>query len=158
MPKVFGGFNTTLFAYGIDLSIAFDYQLGGTMYDGSYAGYLSAPNASSVGKNIHLDAYNAWTPDNRDSQQPRFQYDDLYMNSTSDRFLISSNYLNISNISIGYTFPAKWFKGAISNLRVYAVCDNVWYWSARKGMDPRGTGTGQYSPIRTISGGVSLTF
>ena len=158
MPTVFGGFNTSLYAYGFDLSIAFDYQLGGTMYDGSYAGYLSAPTASSLGKNIHLDVYDAWTPDNKNASMPRFQYDDLYMNSTSDRFLISSNYLNISNISIGYTFPAKWWNGHISNLRVYAVCDNVWYWSKRKGMDPRGTGTGQYSPIRTISGGVTLTF
>ena len=158
MPKVFGGFGTSLFAYGIDLSIAFDYQLGGTMYDGSYAGYLSAPTASSIGKNIHLDVYNAWTPDNKEADQPRFQFDDLYMNSTSDRFLISSNYLNISNISIGYTFPAKLFNGHIQSLRVYAVCDNVWYWSKRKGMDPRGTGTGQYSPIRTISGGITLTF
>jgi hypothetical protein len=158
MPKVFGGFGTSLFAYGFDFSIAFDYQLGGTMYDGSYAGYLSAPTANTVGKNLHLDVYDAWTPENRDSQQPRFQYDDQYMNSTSDRFLISSNYLNISNISLGYSFPAKWWNGHIQNLRVYAACDNVWYWSKRKGMDPRGTGTGQYSPIRTISGGVTLTF
>ena len=158
MPKVFGGFGTSLFAYGFDFSIALDYQLGGTMYDGSYAGYLTAPNASSVGKNIHLDVYDAWTPDNKTATQPRFQYDDLYMNSTSDRFLISSNYLNISNISLGYTFPAKWWNGHIQTLRVYAACDNVWYWSKRKGMDPRGTGTGQYSPIRTISGGISVTF
>ena len=27
-------------------------EQGGTMYDGSYAGYLSAPTASSVGKNL----------------------------------------------------------------------------------------------------------
>lgn len=158
MPKVFGGFGTSLFAYGFDFSIALDYQLGGTMYDGSYAGYLSAPTASSLGKNFHVDVLNSWSNDNKDSQMPRFQYDDLYQNSTSDRFLISSDYLNISNISLGYTFPAKWWNGHIQSLRVYAACDNVWYWSKRKGMDPRGTGTGQYSPIRTISGGVTVTF
>jgi TonB-linked SusC/RagA family outer membrane protein len=159
MPDVFGGFNTTLYAYGFDLSIAFDYQLGGTTIDGAYAGYMAPSTASSLGKNYHLDLLDAWDKEtNPNSQIPRFQYADEYVSATSTRFLISSNYLNISNISLGYTFPAKWWNGHIQNLRVYVVCDNVWYWSKRKGFDPRGTGTGQYSPIRTISGGVTLTF
>ena len=158
MPDVFGGFTTTLYAYGFDLSIAFDYQLGGTTIDGSYAGYMSSPTASSLGKNYHLDLLDAWTPQNPNSQIPRFQYADEYTAATSSRFLVSSNYLNISNINLGYTFPTKWWKGHIQNLRVYVACDNVWYWSARKGFDPRGGGNGLYSPIRTISGGVTLTF
>ena len=29
LADVFGGFGTTLYAYGFDLSVAFDYQLGG---------------------------------------------------------------------------------------------------------------------------------
>ena len=158
LPDVFGGFSTTLYAYGFDLSIAFDYQLGGTTIDGSYAGYMSSPTASSLGKNYHLDLLDAWTKENPNSQIPRFQYADDYTAATSSRFLISSNYLNISNINVCYTFPTKWWKGHIQNLRVYVACDNVWYWSARKGFDPRGGGNGLYSPIRTISGGVTLTF
>jgi hypothetical protein len=158
LADVFGGFGTSLYAYGFDLSIAFDYQLGGTTIDGSYAGYMTNSTASSIGKNYHLDLLDAWTPQNRESNIPRFQYADEYAGATSTRFLISTNYLNISNINVGYNFPAKWWKGHIQNLRVYMACDNVWYWSARKGFDPRGTGTGQYSPIRTISGGVTLTF
>ena len=158
LADVFGGFTTTLYAYGFDLSIAFDYQLGGTTIDGSYAGYMNNSTASSLGKNYHLDLLDAWTTDNKDSQIPRFQFADEYTSATSSRFLISSNYLNISNINVGYSFPAKWWKGHIQNLRVYVACDNVWYWSARKGFDPRGGGNGLYSPIRTISGGVTLTF
>ncbi len=158
LADVFGGFGTTLYAYGFDFSVAFDYQLGGTTIDGSYAGYMAPSTASSLGKNYHLDLLDAWSQDNKDSNIPRFQYADEYVSATSTRFLTSTNYLNISNISLGYTFPAKWWKGHIQNLRVYVVCDNVWYWSARKGFDPRGTGTGQYSPIRTISGGVTVTF
>ena len=159
MADVFGGFNTTLYAYGFDLSIAFDYQLGGTTIDGAYAGYMNNSSASSLGKNYHLDLLDAWDKDkNPNSNIPRFQYADEYVSATSTRFLTSTNYLNISNINLGYSFPAKWWNGHIQNLRVYIACDNVWYWSARKGFDPRGTGTGQYSPIRTISGGVTLTF
>ena len=158
MPKVFGGFGTSLYAYGFDFSIAFDYQLGGKTYDGAYAGYMSSPTSATAGKNYHLDLLDAWTSENPNSQIPRFQYADQYTTSTSSRFLISSNYLNISNINLGYNFPAQWWKGHIQNLRVYVACDNVWYWSKRKGLDPRGTGNSNYSPIRTISGGVTLTF
>ena len=157
LADVFGGFGTSLYAYGFDFSIAFDYQLGGTTVDGSYASYLDAPTPATVGKNIHLDVLDAWNKEtNPNSNIPRFQYSDQYQNITSSRFLISTNYLNISNISLGYTFPAKWFNGHVQNLRLYVVCDNVWYWSARKGFDPRGGGS--YAPIRTITGGVSVTF
>lgn len=43
------------------------------------------------------------------------------------------------------------------------VCDNVYYWSKRKGLDPRrsisGVGTsGKIAPFRTYSGGISLQF
>ena len=158
MAKVFGGFGTSLYAYGFDLSIAFDYQLGGYGYDGAYAGYMDSPTSATAGKNYHLDLMDAWTKENPTSQIPRFQLGDQYTVSTSDRFIISSDYLNISNINVGYNFPAKWWKGHIQNLRVYVACDNVWYWSKRKGYDPRGGSNSYYSPIRTISGGVTLTF
>ena len=107
---------------------------------------------------------NAWTKgSNEDSQIPRFQYDDQYTTATSDRFLTDASYLNISNINLGYTLPAKWWNNKIQGIRLYVACDNVYYWSRRKGLDPRqsfsgGTTNVNYSPIRTISGGVTLTF
>lgn len=158
-PKVFGGFGTTLYAYGFDLSISFDYQLGGLAYDGGYAGYMASPFGSSVGSNYHVDLLKSWDKEtNPDSQIPRFQFGREYNSALSDFYIVKSDYLNISNINLGYTFPAKWWKNKISNLRVYVAADNVIFWSARKGFDPRGTGNTNYSPIRTVSGGVTLTF
>ena len=163
-PKLYGGFNTSLYAHGFDFSIAFDYQIGGLVYDSGYASYMSSPNGTSVGRNYHVDLLDAWTKGtNENSDIPRFQYDDLYSSATSDRFLTSASYINISNINIGYTFPAKWWNNKIQGLRVYVACDNVFYWSKRRGLDPRqsfsgGTTNVNYSPIRTISGGVTLTF
>lgn len=37
MPTVYGGFGTTVKAYGVDFSIQASYQLGGTIYDSGYA-------------------------------------------------------------------------------------------------------------------------
>ena len=162
-PWVYGGFNTTFYAYGIDFSIAFDYQIGGQVYDSGYASYMSSPSGTSVGNNYHVDLLNAWSETNKDSQIPRFQYDDQYTTATSDRFLTDASYINISNINMGYTLPSKWWNNKIQAIRIYVACDNVYYWSRRKGLDPRqsfsgGTTNVNYSPIRTISGGVTLTF
>ena len=51
----------------------------------------------------------------------------------------------------------------VARIRVYAACDNIVYWSYRKGLDPRysfdgSTNTAVNSPIRTISGGINITF
>ena len=116
------------------------------------------------GYSIHQDILNAWSPTNTTSDIPRFVYKDTNITASSDRFLVPASYLNIQNAQIGYTFPQKWTKKiGVSRLRLYATCDNVWYWSFRKGLDPRQSFTGatnnaSNSPVRTISGGINITF
>ncbi len=163
LPKVYGGFGTNLNVYGVDLSVAFNYQAGGRILDTGYLRLMHAGYSSDAGQNWHTDILNAWTPENTDTDVPRLNAGDQYANGTSDRFLISSNYVNLQNITLGYTFPAKLTKKAkIEKIRIYAVADNVALWSARKGLDPRqGFGSSNtvfYSPMRTISGGLSVTF
>lgn len=163
-PKLYGGFNTSLNLYGFDLSVGFTYQIGGKVYDSGYASYMSSPFGSSVGENYHKDLYNAWTPQNTDTNVPRLQYNDEYTTSTSSRFLVDASYLNIQNIVLGYTLPQRITrKFLVQRLRVYVACDNVWYWSQREGLDPRqgfsgGTSLYYYAPIRTFSGGVTISF
>ncbi len=163
LPKVYGGFSTSVSAYGFDASIAFTYQLGGLVYDSGYANFMSSPYGS-IGVNYHKDILNAWSADNTESTIPRFQYGDQYTTSTSDRFLTSASYLNIQNINVGYTLPSNITKKfGVSTLRVYLACDNVVYWSKRRGLDPRysfsgSTNFANYAPIRTISGGLNIVF
>ena len=164
IADVYGGFTTSLDFYGVDVSANFTYQIGGLVYDSGYASYMSSPQGTSVGGNYHRDLLNAWSADNTGSNIPRLQYGDEYSTATSDRFLTDASYLNIQNITVGYTLPQNITrKFLVSKLRVYVVCDNVWYWSRRKGLDPRQSMTGgsnnaMYSPIRTISGGLNITF
>ena len=163
LPKVYGGFGTSLKVYGVDFAINFTYQLGGKQYDGGYAYFMSSPSGST-GSNFHKDLLNAWTPENPNSNIPRFQLNDTYTAGQSTRFLTSASYLNIQNINVGYTLPSKWTKKlAIESLRLYMSAENVFYWSKRKGFDPRQsfsatTNSTYYSPMRTISGGVTFTF
>jgi hypothetical protein len=162
LPKVYGGFGTNLKVYGVDLSVAFAYQLGGKLYDNTYSSLMH--NGRSAGTNWHTDILNSWTPENTETDVPRLNPSDTYTNSVSDRFLISSNYLSLQNITLGYTLPSKLTKKLhIEKLRVYGVADNVALFSARQGLDPRqgyltSSSASMYSPIRSISGGISLTF
>lgn len=164
IADLYGGFNTSIAFFGVDVSASFTYQIGGLAYDSGYAGSMTSPVGTSVGMNMHKDLLNAWTPENPESNIPRLQYNDRYTAAVSDRFLTDASYLNIQNIQVGYTFPHKWTsKFGVHSLRVYLACDNVFYWSYRDGFDPRYSFTGStnnatYSPIRTISGGITVQF
>ena len=165
IAPVYGGFGTNLYAYGFDFSIQCSYQIGGKMIDSGYQTAMGSPTSSNTGYSLHADILNSWTAENPSNEIPRFVFGDTYSNATSTRFLTDASYLNINNINVGYTLPLKWTKkvgGEKCSLRIYAACENVWYWSARQGFDPRvsytGTGTAYYSPMRTISGGLTIKF
>ncbi len=163
--KVFGGFGTNLSVHGFDFTANFVYSLGGKIYDSGYAGLMTCPYSGWTGFAYHKDVLSAWTTEHRDSDIPRWQYGDQTTASTSDRFLTSANYITLKNISLGYSFPKPILqKLHLTKLRAYVSADNIAYWTARKGLDPRNTLSGGsasgagYSPIRTISGGVSVAF
>jgi hypothetical protein len=160
MPDVYGGFGTSVAWKGFDFSIDFQYQLGGKVYDSEYASLMG----NTRGFGMHVDMLNSWTPTNKVTDVPRYQSQDTYSNGASDRFIIGASYLSLQNITIGYTLPKSLTKKfMVEKIRIYGVADNVWLWSKRQGLDPRrsitgGSGAQYYSAIRTISGGISVTF
>ena len=170
LPKLFGGFGMSFRAYGIDLSAQFSFQLGGKYYDGSYQALMHT-NSGSQGQAWHRDILKSWSEDNPDSNIPRLDGDTTVGQTAVDRFLVSSNYLSINNITLGYTFPEKWMqKIRLSSLRIYVAGENLAVATARKGIDPRysmglgsytsgsGLNTGSYGTMRNITGGITLTF
>lgn len=164
LPKVYGGFGTTLYAYGVDLSVTFSYQAGGKIYDSTYAGLMHGMSSSSnFGRNWHTDILNRWTPENTNTDVPRINSGDKYTASASDRFYTSSDFLSLNNITLGYTFPGKWTRSiGIESIRLYGVAENIAMWTKRRGIDPRqgfvSSNSSTYSPIRTISGGLRVQF
>jgi len=163
LPVLFGGFGTSVSWKGFDASVTFDYQLGGKIYDYQYATYMSpCEKTSDAGSNFHKDWKRSWSANNTSSDIPRWQYGDKYSTAVSDRFLTSAWYLNFQSFTVGYTLPKDLIKG-ISKIRVYAAGENLMFWSARQGLDPRYSFNRNeyvsiYNPVRTISGGVQVTF
>ena len=163
LPWAYGGFGTRFSYKGFDLSVDFNYQLGGQIYDSDYAGMMGI-TSSGRGHAIHADLLNSWTEENTNTNIPKLVIDDTSATTTSDRFLTSASYLSLQNLNFGYTFPTKMMsKIGIGKLRVYLTATNLWLWSKRQGLDPRqsitgGASTAYYSAMRTISGGITVTF
>ena len=164
LAPMFGGFGTSVSAFGFDFSINFTYQVGGKQWDGTYQTFMYSPTSSQVGFNYHKDLLQSWTPEKPSTTIPRFQYADTYANASSTRFLTSASYLNLQNVNVGYTLPVKFTKKfRVNSLRLYVAAENLCYWSARKGFDPRqsfesSTTATRYSPMRTVSGGITVKF
>ena len=169
LPKIYGGLGTTLRVYGFDLSAQFSYQFGGRYYDGTYQSLMHTDSA--VGSAWHKDVLKAWTKEHPHSDIPRLDGDTSVGQSAVDRFLINSDYISINNVTVGYTIPHKLLnKLHVASLRIYFAADNLAVTSARKGVDPRfsmglgsytsgsGLNSGSYSAMRTLTGGVTLTF
>jgi TonB-linked SusC/RagA family outer membrane protein len=160
IPDLYGGVGTTLEYVGLDFSVQTAYQLGGHIMDDVYQTLM---NAGDKGENFHKDMFKRWTPENPETDVPALLYEDRDQNGSSDRWLTDASYFSIRNITLGYSFPKKWLKKVkIEKLRIYGVADNVWYASQRKGLDVRQSFTGvvsyAYSPLRTVSFGVQLSF
>ncbi|MDE5794922.1 MAG: SusC/RagA family TonB-linked outer membrane protein [Muribaculaceae bacterium] len=163
LPKAYGGFSTTARLKWFDFTLNFDYQIGGKVMDLRYAS-LMAPESNMTqtsGNTIHKDYIKEWSPSNTSSNLPRWQWGDTQGYLSSDRFLTNAGYINFSSFVVGFTVPKFWKE--ISKLRIYCAGENLCFWSARKGLDPRysfdgNTSLGAYSPMRSVSGGVEITF
>ena len=169
LPKLYGGFGTTLNAYGFDFSVQCSYQLGGRYYDGTYQGYMHTQN--NAGQVIHKDILLAWTPENTNTNVPRWDGNTEVSQTPVDRFVISSNYISLNNVTLGYTLPRSVVqKIGVASIRLYVAGENLYVLSARKGVDPRysmgigsmtsgaGFANNSYGAMRNITGGVTLTF
>lgn len=164
LPKASGGFNTTFEYRNFDASFSFDYQLGGKVMDVRYQSLMTPVESKSSGTTFSTDIFKAWSPDNTSSDIPRFWYGDKYTAANSTRWLTSASYLNFQSFTVGYNVPKSLCRKLnLSRVRVYVAGENLYFWSARKGFDPRFSfaetkDVNVYSPTRNISGGIQVSF
>lgn len=167
LPDVFGGINTSFAFFGVDISLQFNYSIGGKKYDTVYSNLMTPPYSSFIGAPFHEDVFKSWTPTNTRTDIPVFRYDYYQTGWSSDRFLLDASYLSFKNLSVGYSLPKKLISNwKMSNLRFFCQMENIYYWSHRKGFNPRqSTLYGSYNsdsgyafPMRTISGGLTVEF
>ena len=177
-PDWIGGLTTSLRYKDFDLQAIFAYQIGGKFISVEYAnGLYRSSYLARGGQPQSTDLIgNTWTPDNQDaffpmqwaSNSSSVYYDGATTGSWkyTDMSLFSASYLRMKNLTLGYTLPKSILnKINVSKLRVYASADNLWYISAKKGIDPAMSMTGGleigqyvYPTMRTVSLGLNLEF
>ena len=106
-----------------------------------------------------------WTPENLTNKWPRaskFRTYNLPETTTSDFWLVNTNYLRLKDIQFGYSLPKQLIEGSkLNSARIYYSGSNLLtFKKAPQGVDPEApAGWGAYYPhIKTHSFGVSITF
>ena len=169
MPKVSGGLNTSVSWKDLSLSLLFNFQLGGKMYDVGYVNLMTQPSGSAaLTANKHVDILKRWQKPGDITNEPRIEdFADRDMNAaTSTRWLISSNMLELASATLSYNLPKQWIeKISVHGLRVYASGENLFLLTKRKGIVPRSNIFSGYSsnadvflPARVFTFGLNLTF
>jgi len=181
IPKFYGGIsNNFTFLDGFNLSVFFTYSVGGDFLDGIYQGLM---HEGEYGYAMHKDILDRWTeavstdglpsaPNFDDPTQthyyiadgtPKVSNGNTNINYTSSRFLTDASYLNLRNITLGYTLPRDLTnRFGVARLQVFVTGDNLKIWSKRQGMDPQQSFNGisdyTYAPVKTYTVGVNVTF
>lgn len=148
IPKVYGGFNFNVGWKGLTLGAVFTYSLGAVMYDGVYAGLMTA--GTTTPHSYHKDILNSWkeapagmTETSADRIDPNGipeinSVNSNYNNATSSRWLVSADYLILKNLSLSYQFPRRFAqKLTLSGIGITAACENLFTLTARQGMNPQ---------------------
>ena len=167
-PKVSGGINLNAKWKGLSLNFLFNYQLGGQMYDVGYNSLMTQAYGSAlIGSTRHVDILKRWQNPGDITNVPRIEFgnDDLFAGS-STRWLVSSNMLELTNVTLNYDVPKTLLrKLSVSGLRLYASGDNMMLLTKRQGIFPRRNifsgyagNADVYLPARVFTFGINLTF
>ncbi len=176
-PTVYGSFGFNFNWKNFSLGTIFTYSLGTKVYDGVYADLMSVGSSIS---SIHHDVYgNSWTgipAGMTETSADRISQDILpmvngiggtfqYANSgTSDRWLVSGNYLVLKNINLSYSFPKRWVNRIeMDAINLTVACENAATFTARRGLNPQQTFSGTQSSntfvtARVFTAGLTFKF
>ncbi len=147
LPKVYGSFNTGIRWKNFSLSALFTYALGSKCLDYAYQDLMSVGTGPH---SYHVDILKSWseapagmteTSADRISMTatPRIDgYWNSYTNATSTRYQVSGNYLIVKNVNLSYSLPRRFVNSiGLGGVTFSASIDNLWTFTAKKGMNPQ---------------------
>jgi TonB-linked SusC/RagA family outer membrane protein len=161
IPDFYGGITNTFRYRSFELSILINYQVGGKIYDATYASLM---HPGTYGTALHVDALNRWRNPGEISDIPRMDNAQVGIyNAQSDRWLVDASYLNIRAVNFIYQLPKRLLeKMQAQGGRFFISAENLALISARKGMNVAQSFTGvtsnTYTPARILSAGINVTF
>jgi hypothetical protein len=142
--------------------VLFTFSQGGKILDNGYSAMMSS---GDFGESHHVDQLNAWKQPGDVTTVPRLENgNSSQVQTQSTRFLTDASFMSLRNVNLSYAFDKTMSdKLGLSNLSLFVSGENLWFSSARKGLNPQynlaGTGSGDdYNPNRILSVGLNLGF
>ena len=134
LPNLYFGFSFNAAYKNFDLSIMANGSSGNMIFNS----FTARLEGGSGWDNYSRNLLNRWTPTNTNTDVPRVVAADPNKNSrASSRWLEDGDYLKITNMELGYTFPNNVIsKIKVRNLRVYVSAQNVFTFTKYSGFDP----------------------
>lgn len=160
LPIVYGSWQNDLRLGDFDLNIMTTYSIGGKILDGTYYGLLYS---QYLGTAASVDRLKAWKQPGDITSIPKIETGKSNEIARTSDELVDASYFAIKNITLGYNLPGRLAKKiGMHAARVTLTGDNLFIFTARKGLDPQYNFTGStgfvYTPSRTISIGIDLKF
>ena len=166
-PTISGGITSNLSWKGIDFNFTLTYSLGGHCVDNTAVNYSNGGSWAQSG--IAVPSYykieDMWKgPGDENAKLPMYAYGGSGNEYTSTRFLFSTDYLRLKNLTLGYTLPKVWTsRVGFERVRVYASGSNLFTIKDKDMyLDPETAIGGSVSfttpNLRTISFGIEIGF
>lgn len=166
-PKFTLGWTNNFSYKGFDLSVFLYASYGGDIFNYSR---LQTEGMRSQYNNQLKTVEDRYTPENTNTNVPRYnQWHDNNIR-ISDRFIEDGSYLRIQNVTVGYTLPSDLIsKIKVSSFRVFVSAQNLKTFTKYSGYDPelgainnRATfmniDNGRYPVPKTLTIGANIQF
>ncbi|MGY8938934.1 MAG: SusC/RagA family TonB-linked outer membrane protein [Flavobacteriales bacterium] len=148
-PEVQGSFSFNGDYKGFFLQAQFNYTLGVDFSDFDYANFVDPSDIGTF--NLSSDILRAWTPENRVTDIPTIFPGSNVGVYSSDRFVVSRDFLRLRFLTFGYNFPKEYLdKTNISNLRLFMNGENLVTLTKFRGYDASSRTTGRSYPTPRI--------
>lgn len=160
-PTYQGGFGFDAEYDGFFLNTLFTYVADQWKFDSNYSFAMDVRNAGDFP--VSNDLFNAWTPDNRNTDVPALAASNIDSQDLSDRFLRDASYLRLRNVTFGYNLPERFLKDIfLKGLTLRVIAENYFTFTKWKGLDPeRSIGSeaaGFYPTPKILTFGIDANF
>ena len=159
-PKLTGGWRNTVSWKGLELSLLFNFSLGGKVFDTIRTTFTDSDGYFPE-YTMSTDQLNRWQKPGDVTDVPRRINNYQYGNYGSSRFMKDLNYLRLKSLSLSYSLPTKWIqKAQLNNVRIFISGSNLLTWTSYKFADPEmpidGIPTYGLPNLKTVTFGIEL--
>ncbi|WP_289023953.1 TonB-dependent receptor [uncultured Salegentibacter sp.] len=162
-PDFYGGLSTNMSYKNFSLYLKTDFAAGHVIYN-----HIRGKGLAQTQGNLNQDALvlDSWTPENTDTDVPRFVFVDAQDNifrgnegTVNSRFWEKGDYLAIRELTLSYDLPTEKFTDKITKLSLYLTGTNLHYFKSYSGDTPElgGYQAGEFPLPRTFTLGLNLT-